>query len=206
MAIAMAGMLAPGLTTVPDTGWEVIFGLLTAWFAGRVARDARANGVRALASGHCVPHLVHSAAMLYMFLAIAASAVSGGPGMGETRGPAMRILEYPALAFVFVLVLVGCSIWDLDQLSGSRCSLASTRAVLASVTAAGVPGMPPEESATFAGLRATGNSAAAHQAVPCGGEPGGGSAVPGLAPSPAVTVGCRIVMGITMALMLLIMI
>ena len=47
-------------------------------FGFRVVRDARANGVRALAGGHCAPHLVHSASMLYMFLAIGRS--PGWPG------------------------------------------------------------------------------------------------------------------------------
>ena len=49
MAIAMAGTLAPGLRTLPDAAWEVIFGVMTAWFAYRVARDARVSGFRALA-------------------------------------------------------------------------------------------------------------------------------------------------------------
>jgi uncharacterized membrane protein YfcA len=53
MAVAMAGMLVASLTTLPNSAWEVIFGLLTAWFAYRVTRDARANGIRALAGGHC---------------------------------------------------------------------------------------------------------------------------------------------------------
>src|SRR5579871_2218301 len=60
MAIAMAGMAAPSLATLPDVAWEVIFGLTTAWFAGRVVADARHSGIRALAGGHCAPHLVHS--------------------------------------------------------------------------------------------------------------------------------------------------
>ena len=72
MAIAMAGMLVGSLRTLPDSAWEVVFGVLTAWFGYRVVRDARTSGVRALAGGHCAPHLVHSAAMLYMFLAITA--------------------------------------------------------------------------------------------------------------------------------------
>ena len=75
MAIAMAGMLASSLQTLPDTAWEVIFGVMIAWYAFRVVRDAQANGVRALAGGHCAPHLVHSGAMLYMFLAM--TSVSG---------------------------------------------------------------------------------------------------------------------------------
>src|SRR5271167_4437658 len=52
MAIAMAGMLVASLQTLPNGAWEVIFGLMTAWFAYRVLRDARVSGFRALAGGH----------------------------------------------------------------------------------------------------------------------------------------------------------
>ena len=51
MAIAMAGVLTSALSTLPNAAWEVIFGVMIAWFAFRVVRDARANGVRALAGG-----------------------------------------------------------------------------------------------------------------------------------------------------------
>ncbi len=78
MAIAMAGMLAASLTTLPDTVWEAVFGLLTAWFGYRVWRDARGSGVRALAGGHCAPHLVHSGSMLYMLLALTDRLVERG--------------------------------------------------------------------------------------------------------------------------------
>jgi hypothetical protein len=107
MAIAMAGMLVPSLTTLPALAWEVIFGLLSAWFACRVIRAGR----------HCVPHLIHSAAMLYMFLALTAPAAGGGTGMS---GSTMQTLNYPTLAFAFGLVLAGYCVWDLDQLSGTR--------------------------------------------------------------------------------------
>src|SRR5580704_15367689 len=69
MGIAMAGMLASGLTTLPNAAWEVIFALLAAWSDYRVVSDARSNGARPLAGGHCAQDMVHSAAMLYMFLA-----------------------------------------------------------------------------------------------------------------------------------------
>lgn len=132
MAVAMAGMLAAGLTTLPNAAWEVIFGLMTAWFAWRVWRDARANGARALAGGHRALHLVHSAAMLYMLLALAAPAAGQGmSGMGGASGPAMQTLTYPTVAFVFALVLVGYSVWDLDRLSGMRYRLASAGMPLA---------------------------------------------------------------------------
>ena len=146
MAIAMAGMLAPGLRTLPDVAWEAIFGLLAAWFAVRVARDARANGVRALASGHCAPHLAHSCAMVYMFLAIpAAAGAAGMDGMsampGDTGATAAATgLRYPTLALLFAFILVGYSIWDLDRLSGWRYGLATARMSLAGVTTPRGPG------------------------------------------------------------------
>jgi hypothetical protein len=117
MGIAMAGMFAPGLSTLPNVAWEVVFGLMTAWFAWRALLGARS--VHALLTARCTLHLVHSAAMLYMYLALGAP---GGGGMGMS-GPAMQALRYPTLAGIFVLLLVGYSAWDLDQLSGRRYSL-----------------------------------------------------------------------------------
>jgi Domain of unknown function (DUF5134) len=173
MALAMAGMLAPSLRTFPDIAWEVIFGVMVAWFAFRVLWDARSNGVRALAGGHCAPHLVHSGSMLYMFLALAvpaagASAMAGMAGMSGSSGVAMQALSQPTLALVFALILVGYAIWDLDQLSSGRYGL--------TVSLAGI---------TAAGATATGVT---------------GEALLSL----AVTVGCRVAMGVAMAFMLLI--
>src|ERR1700683_574933 len=67
MGIAMAGMLVSGLQTLADGAWAVIFAVSTAWFGWRVVSDARASGLRALARGHCAPHLVPSGAVVYMF-------------------------------------------------------------------------------------------------------------------------------------------
>jgi Domain of unknown function (DUF5134) len=64
MGIAMAGMLVSGLQTLADGAWVVIFAVSTAWFGWRVVSDARASGMRALARGHCAPHLVHCGAMV----------------------------------------------------------------------------------------------------------------------------------------------
>jgi len=218
MAIAMAGMLASSLATVSNTAWDVVFALMTAWFAFRVSVDARANGIRALAGGHCAPHLTHSAAMLYMFAAVAAPA-AGGSGMSGMGGPsasAMPILRYPALAFAFALILIGYSIWDIDQLSGRRYSTAPARVPLARVAVA-VPAMAGAgaATATLPGPRATGvvagdgipsGPATVEVAGSVGGGSGGGSAVREILLSPAATVGCRIAMGVTMALMLLLII
>jgi len=219
MGIAMAGMLTSSLTTLPNAAWEVIFALLTAWFGYRVVRDTRTSGARALAGGHCAPHLVHSAAMLYMFLALAAPA-SGGSGMagmgGMGGGSAMQTLKYPTLAFAFALILIGYTIWDLDQLSGKRYSRAGASLSLAGVAAASVPTLAgAEPGALAAGAVASGGSAQTAETGTAPAEAPPAEAPPA-APAPAgaaawllsagTTVGCRIAMGATMALMLLIMI
>jgi Domain of unknown function (DUF5134) len=228
MAIAMAGVLTPGLSTVPNAAWEVVFGVMIVWFAFRVVRDARSNGVRALAGGHCAPHLVHSGAMLYMFLGMtsAAGAMAGMAGMAGMPGmsagsSSMLMLSDPTLAFVFALVLIGYSIWDLDQLSGRRYSLTSAPVVLLGVRA-GVPAMAGAESArttAFPGPDpsggvsdaitdiASGSAAADGQAVARDGGAGernvGGGALGQFLLSPAVTIGCRVTMGVVMTFMLL---
>jgi hypothetical protein len=210
MAIAMAGQLVSGLRTLPDGAWEAVFGVLTAWFGYRVVQDARISGVRALAGGHCAPHLVHAGAMLYMFLAVTAPAQGGSGGMAGMGGglSGMGTLGLPFLAFGFALVLVGYSIWDLDQVSGpgtsGHYSLAVARVA------------PP--SPVLAGVGATSGAAnapaAAEPAAEPVAEPGTIAQVPPASGpvdgtgvlAPWVATGCRIAMGVTMAFMLLIMI
>jgi hypothetical protein len=222
MAIAMAGVLASSLSTLPERVWEVIFGMMIAWFGFRVVLDARANGVRALAGGHCAPHLAHSGAMLYMFLAMTTS--SGAmAGMAMSGGSSSLTLSDPTLAFVFTLILIGYSIWDLDQLSGKRYGLTSARVPLAEVRA-GVPAMAGAESVTaaFSGPRpagvaldpgpgsdADGGRPDGGHLVACGADSVGAGAAAGGAIgdfllSPAVTIGCRITMSVAMVFMLLI--
>jgi hypothetical protein len=208
MAIAMAGMLTSSLATLPDPAWEVIFGLLIAWFALRVVADARSNGVRALAGGHCAPHLVHSAAMLYMFLALGAPAAGSGGMSGMSGGSSMTLAD-PTLAFVFALILIAYTIWDLDQLSGRRYSLGTVRVALAG---AGVPALAVVESRSWSLASTTradtpeGASpppAADNAACAAGSHPGPGGTGSFLL-SPAVTVGCRIMMGVAMVFMLIV--
>jgi len=216
MAIAMAGMLASSLSTLPATAWEVIFGLLTAWFGGRVVLDARGSGTRALAGGHCAPHLVHSAAMLYMFLALTApaanSAMSAMAGMAGMSGgsQSMMMLRVPTLAFLFALVLVGYSVWDIDQLSGRRYRLGAARPALAGAAVAGVfalasaePGPAAVPGPRTADAAASSDSAPASSAeAPVCGAADGGAARFLLAP--AVTIGCRITMSLAMVFLLVV--
>jgi hypothetical protein len=223
MAIAMAGMLTASLHTLPNGAWSLIFAAMTAWFGYRVTRDAQVSGVRALAGGHCAPHLIHAGAMLYMFMALTAPAAHGSGGMSGMAGgmSGMGTLQLPFLAFIFALTLIGYSIWDLDQLSGpgttGHYSLAVTRVpppgpVLASVGAtAAVAGVMAEPSPAAASPAPSTTAAAEPVAelvpghaqitrVPPASSPADGTGVL----APWVATGCRIAMGITMAFMLLI--
>jgi Domain of unknown function (DUF5134) len=209
MAIAMAGMLVASLQTLPNDAWAVVFAVLTAWFAYRVIRDSHVSGVRALAGGHCAPHLVHAAAMLYMFVAFTAPATHGSGGMAGMAGgmSGMGTLQLPFLAFVLALLLIGYSIWDLDQLSGpgasGHYSLAATRMAPAQAILVGASAGPGTAAVPMSASGAA-SFAPATEAQPAAAAPAPHSDRRVLAPSVATT--CRIAMGATMAFMLLIMI
>jgi Domain of unknown function (DUF5134) len=202
MAIAMAGMLTASLQTLPNGAWSVIFAVLTVWFGSRVARDARVSGVRALAGGHCAPHFIHAGAMLYMFMALTAPAARGSGGMGGGMS-GMGTLQLPFLAFVFALVLIGYSIWDLDQLSGpgasGHYSLAAARTAPTGRVLVGVGTSAAMAAGPVAEPVAEPTEAAE---VPPASGPADGTGVL----APWVATGGRIAMGITMAFMLLILI
>jgi hypothetical protein len=218
MAIAMAGILAPRLSALPGTAWDVIFPVMIGWFAYLVLRDTWVNGIRALAGGHCAPHFVHSASMLYMFLAMpdsaGAGAVAGVPG---SSGIPTQTLSHPTFALAFAFILIAYAIWDLDQLSGGRYNVVSARLPVAAIAAPGVPVMAGAESVTaeFSAARPAVSAVAADhepgvaggRAVTCGGDADHGAQQGALGEfllSPAVTVTCRVAMGVAMAFMLLI--
>lgn len=131
MGIAMAGILLPGLSILPNTAWEVVFVVMTAWFAWCLWRESRARGAAAVARGHYAPHLVHSAAMLYVFAALAGPSVEGSgtsvsgtggmpgmPGMADLSSGGTPTLHASTLALIFALLLVASTIHDLDRRAG----------------------------------------------------------------------------------------
>jgi uncharacterized membrane protein YfcA len=221
MGIAMAGMLVASLSTLPNAAWVVIFAVMTAWFAWYLWRETRGRGAGALASGHHAPHLVHSAAMLYMFAALAGPASGSGAGMaGMAAGSAgaTQSLHAPTLALVFALLLIAYSVRDVDRKAcadgyfhvvGRRFTPAgpALATALAGATSRGAP----------TGSASGGDSAVATMVapktapteMPPGGPVAGqvtASPAERLLLSPAVVKGCRVAMGVTMAFMLLIMI
>jgi Domain of unknown function (DUF5134) len=115
MGVAMAGMLEPQLSPLPDAVWRVIFVAAAAWFGWQSARAwSRRRSSRARCA-HPVPHAVECAAMLYMLLptrSAGRSAELAMPGMGAAAGTGN-----PALALVLALFMVGYILWTTDHLA-----------------------------------------------------------------------------------------
>jgi len=224
MGVAMAGMLASGLRTLPNGAWVAVFAVVTAWFGWRVVTEARtASTASAMGSGHHVPHLIHGAAMIYMFVAVTGATTSRGGGMGG-MGATMGTLRLPTIGFVFVLLMVGWAVVDLDQLTGARWhghgSLRTDAGAVPpalrqriALAAAGGPaletaGSGPALTVAQASVGAAGTVSAAPAAETEGRAVAAVSANPlaGVLLDARVTIGSRIAMSVTMALMLVLMI
>jgi cytochrome b561 len=116
MGVAMAGMLVPRLRVFWAGGWEIVFGIGTAWFAWLAIREFRGRATVGGRPGHHLQHVLACAAMLYMLLAAAtvARAAAGGSAMS---GMAAGAAHFPTLALVLAFALFGYVVWNADRLS-----------------------------------------------------------------------------------------
>ena len=110
MGVSMAGVLIPQLLIATGgaatTAWLVLWIIVTLWFAVSVSRDAAHGASGRRFAGHHVPHLVMSAAMVYMF------SVGNGPIPGADAGPA----SLATLAYAFVVFMAGYAVIVVDRL------------------------------------------------------------------------------------------
>src|SRR6185437_416448 len=138
MGIAMTGILVSGLSILPNVVWEVVFAVMTAWFAWCLWRENRGRAAASVAHGHYAQHLVHSAAMLYLFAAMAGPSAAGPGGMsGMAWGSAggMPTLHAPVLALIFALLLIAFTVHDLDRQAGPGLAAAAAGTVSVASTA-----------------------------------------------------------------------
>jgi hypothetical protein len=182
MGAAMAGMLVPRLSVLPDSVWVAVFGIAAAWFGWHALRAA---GVGLSGGSPCrfpVPHLIECVAMLYMLLAVR-SAPGTAPMAMASMGPSAGPAGFPGLAAVLALFMLGYIVWTTDRLT----ALARAKAPVAD--------RGPEPSAA-----ALADAPAGAVSTSWAGDPAGG---PVLAPKLAACG--KLVMGITMGYMLLLM-
>ena len=196
MGIAMPGILLPGLSTLPSAVWEVVFAVMTAWFAWCLRRESRGRGTAAVAGGHYAPHLVHSAAMLYMFAALAGP--SGTGGMSGMAGMAGGSSGMPTLALTFALLLIAFTIHDLDRPAGvdgyfhvvGRGSVPAGSALAAAAAGPVALRQPTQADAAATAPRADPAAYTAER----------------LLLSPGVAKGCQVTVGVAMAFILIVVI
>ena len=177
--IALAGILVPGLSILPHAAWAAVFAVITAWFAWCLWRENRGRGAAGLARGRYAPHLVQSAAMLYLFAAVAGPSLEGStpmpsmpgmPGMAGGTPGGTPTLHAPTLALLLTLLLIAFTVHDLDLRAG----------VDGNFQAAARPLAPAGSALAAAAAR--------------------------LLLSPAAAKGCQVATGVTMTFILIIMI
>ena len=123
MGVAMAGMLAPAALPLPGPAqpggtiwagtWGLVFGVATAWFAGRIALSYRATGRLRPVGSHHLPHLIMSGTMVYMLATVARPAGLPGAGMAGAAGDTVH---FPLLAVILAQFMVGYVMWTADRL------------------------------------------------------------------------------------------
>jgi Domain of unknown function (DUF5134) len=129
MGVAMAGMMVPRLSSLRAGVWEAVFAASAAWFAWQAARARRGGGAGSWRCLYPVPHLIESAAMVYMLLAVPGSRSGSGPAapLGGIGGSSGAGGPFPGLGFVLALFMIGYVVWTADRLT----SLAPARAAAA---------------------------------------------------------------------------
>jgi hypothetical protein len=191
--IALTGILVAGLSALPNAAWEVVFAVMTAWFAWCLWRENRGRGAAAAARGHYAPYLVYSAATLYIFAALAGPSVAGSgesvsgtggmsgmaggmPGMAGGSSGGMPTLHASTLALIFALLLIAYTVHDLDRPAG----------VDGYFHVVGRRSVPAGSALAAAAARPAGHTAER------------------LLLSSAVVKGCQVAIGLTMAFILII--
>ena len=196
MGAAMAGMLLPPLSVLPNSVWVVIFAIAAAWFGWRAVRT-RGFAAAGPLSRFPVPHLIESVAMLYMLLPVHGPLPTHGragmaAGMGPSTGPAGSL---PVLAVLLAMFMLGYIVWTTDRLTSltrARTAMAGPgrnqdRRSPAAVTVA----VAPQAAGDGPGTSAAG--------IQPGDQAGGPVLAPGLA-------ACgKLAMSITMGYMLILM-
>lgn len=192
MGVAMAGLLVPRLRVFWTGGWEVIFGISTAWFGWLAIRELRGRRCIGGRPGHHLQHVLACAVTLYMFLALGGAAV-GLPMSGAAGGAA----HFRTLALVLAFALFGYVVWNADRLSSlPPVAVLAARATAAPAeTVASATAAPAGSGASFAAGGITGRHLAPGRAAP-------GAMVP---LSPRLAVCCEIAMGVAMGYMLIMM-
>lgn len=143
MGVAMAGMLAPGLSFAPARLWQAFFVAAGAWFGYQYIRTRRGQDLSPRRCPHPLPHLIECVAMVFMLALPAAAAEAattpvGMGGMGTAlTGTAARFSPLTLLLAVF---MVGYVMWLANNLSALAPATGTTAGTGTLTTGTGTTG------------------------------------------------------------------
>jgi hypothetical protein len=146
---------------LPSSVWVVIFGIAAAWFGWRTVRTRGFTAAGPL-SRFPVPHLIESAAMLYMLMPVHGPLPTHGRGgmaaggMGPSTGPAG---SFPVLAVVLAMFMLGYIVWTTDRLASLARARTATEGPGRTRAAGTRPGDQAGRPALAPGLAACGKLA-----------------------------------------------
>jgi Domain of unknown function (DUF5134) len=134
MGVAMAGMLTARLAS--PTPWVVVFAVAAGWFGVRAVRGLVGVRSRSIAVGSHVRHLVTSATMVYMLVALPTVAAASTPTAGSVNpmGTAGGV-RFPTLALLLGVLMVGYAVTVTDRISRPSTTTASETATAATILA-----------------------------------------------------------------------
>jgi hypothetical protein len=107
MGVSMAGMLAPSLAAGPTAMWVLVFSASTLWFGWRVVRDAEIERVGTYSFGQHLPHLLMSAAMVYMILMAWSGSMATPQRAGMMAAAGASAAPWSLLTIALAVLLFG---------------------------------------------------------------------------------------------------
>jgi hypothetical protein len=117
MGVAMAGMLAPGLSFAPARLWQAFFVAAGAWFGYQYIRTRRGQELGRRRCPHPLPHLVECAAMVFMLALPAAAATTATAGVGMGTALTGAAARFSPLTLLLAVFMVGYVMWLGNNLS-----------------------------------------------------------------------------------------
>jgi hypothetical protein len=106
MGFSMAGMLMPSLAAVPTGLWVLVFCASTVWFGWRVVHDSD-NAAAGRQIGQHMPHLLMSAAMVYVLVVAEWTGSMSGHGAGAFGMGGMNATRWPLMTVLVAALLLG---------------------------------------------------------------------------------------------------
>jgi len=106
MGFSMAGMLMPSLAAVPTGLWVLVFCASTVWFGWRVVHDSD-NAAAGRQIGQHLPHLLMSAAMVYVLVVAEWTGSMSGHGAAAFGMGGMDAARWPLMTVLVAALLLG---------------------------------------------------------------------------------------------------